>query len=111
MQKLEIIIRPEKLEQVKKGLDEEGFHGMTITDVKGRGDQRGICLQYRGKLMKVDLIPKVKLEMIVPDEKVDDVIRIIKKEAYTGKNGDGRIFIYEVIKSVKVRTGEVITEW
>lgn len=111
MQKLDIIIRPEKFQQVMEALDGAGFHGMTVTDVRGRGDQKGICLQYRGKMMKVDLIPKVKVEMIVSDEKIDDVVSIIKKEAYTGKNGDGRIFISPVSKSVKVRTGEVITEW
>jgi len=111
MQKLDIIIRPEKFQQVMEALDGAGFHGMTVTDVRGRGDQKGICLQYRGKMMKVDLIPKVKIEMIVSDEKIDAVISIIKKEAYTGKNGDGRIFISPVSKSVKVRTGEVITEW
>ncbi len=110
MQKLDIIIRPEKFQQVKEALDESGFHGMTVTDVRGRGDQKGVCLQYRGKMMKVDLIPKKKIEMIVPDEKIDVVIEIIKREAYTGKNGDGRIFISPVSKSIKVRTGEVITE-
>ena len=110
MQLIKAIIKPERLDAVKSSLEEAGFFGMTITEVQGRGEQKGISLQYRGGTIEVDLIPKVELELVVSDIMVDRVIEAIKKGAYTGKIGDGRIFVMPVSKSIKIRTGEVITE-
>ncbi len=107
MKKIEAIIRPERLEQVKKALEGNGFIAMTITEVLGRGEQKGIKLQYRGGTMEVDLLPKLKLEMFVHDEDVNEVMKTICDSGRTGKFGDGRIFVSPVEKSGKVRTGEV----
>ena len=107
MKKVEAIIRPERLEQVKKALEEKGFVAMTVTEVKGRGEQKGITLQFRGRTMEVDLLPKVKIEVVVKDEEVDPVIETIVEAARTGKYGDGKIFVIPVEKAVRVRTGEV----
>ena len=101
------IIRPEKLEDVKKALEEKGFIAMTVTEVKGRGEQKGIKLQFRGRTMEVDLLQKVKIEMVVKDEDVDTVIDTIVKSARTGRYGDGKIFVLPIEKSVRIRTGEV----
>ncbi len=107
LKKVEAIIRPERLEQVKKALEENGFVAMTIIEVLGRGEQKGIKLQYRGGTMEVDLLPKLKLEIFVHDGDVDKIMKIICDSARTGKFGDGRIFVSPVEKSGKVRTGEV----
>jgi nitrogen regulatory protein P-II 1 len=107
MKKIEAIIRPERLEHVKKALEENGFVAMTVIEVLGRGEQKGIKLQYRGGTMEVDLLPKLKLEMFVHDEDVDTIMKAICDSARTGKFGDGRIFVSPVEKSGKVRTGEV----
>ncbi len=109
MKMIEAIIRPERLEQVKKALEEKGFVAMTIIDVLGRGEQKGITLQYRGGTMEVDILPKLKLELFVPDEDVDKAMKAICDAGRTGKPGDGRIFVSPVEKSGKVRTGEVFT--
>jgi nitrogen regulatory protein P-II 1 len=109
MKKIEAIIRPERLEQVKKALEEMGILAMTVTEVMGRGEQKGIKLQYRGGTMDVDLLAKLKLELYVQDEAVDSVMKTICDAARTGKFGDGRIFVSPVEKSGKVRTGEVFT--
>jgi nitrogen regulatory protein P-II 1 len=101
------IIKPERLDGVKSSLEEAGFFGLTITEVQGRGEQKGISLQYRGGTILVDLIPKVKIETIVNDNQVETVIEAIKKVAFTGKIGDGRIFVLPVEESIKIRTGEV----
>ena len=107
MKKIEAIIRPERLEQVKKALEESGFVAMTISEVLGRGEQKGIKLQYRGGTMEVDLLPKLKLEMFIRDGDVDKAMLIICDSARTGKFGDGRIFVSPVEKSGRVRTGEL----
>lgn len=109
MKKIEAIIRPERLEHVKKALEEKGFIALTVIEVLGRGEQKGIKLQYRGGTMEVDLLPKLKLELYVPDESVDLAMRTICDAGRTGKFGDGRIFVSAVEKSGKVRTGEVFT--
>ena len=109
MKKIEAIIRPERLEQIKKALEEKGVVAMTVIEVLGRGEQKGIKLQYRGGTMDVDLLPKLKLELYVADEEVDSVMKTICDAARTGKFGDGRIFVSPVEKSGKVRTGEVFT--
>lgn len=102
------IIRPERLEFVKKDLEKGGIFGMTVLEVQGRGDQRGIQLQYRGGTMNVDLIPKIKVEIVVPDEKVVETVEIITNAARTGKVGDGRVFVLPVAVSFRIRTGEEI---
>ncbi len=110
MQLIKAIIKPERLDAVKAALEEAGFFGMTITEVQGRGEQKGINLQYRGGSILVDLIPKVEIELVVSDATVDPVIEAIKKGAHTGKIGDGRIFIMPVSRSIKIRTNEVTKE-
>ena len=109
MKKIEAIIRPERLEQIKKALEEKGFIAMTVMEVSGRGEQKGIKLQYRGGTLEVDLLPKLKLEMYVQDGDVDSAMKTICDAGRTGKFGDGRIFVTHVEKSGKVRTGEVFT--
>jgi len=109
MKKIEAIVRPERLERIKKALEEIGVVAMTTMEIQGRGEQKGIKLQYRGGTMEVDLLAKLKLELYVPDEAVDPVLKAICDAARTGKMGDGRIFVSPVEKSVKVRTGEVFT--
>ncbi len=106
MKKVEAIIRPEKLEDVKLALEEAGFIGMTVTEVKGRGRQKGIEHQWRGRKYRVDLLPKVKIEMVVRDEDVDKVVDIILSNARTGSIGDGKIFVTTVEEVIRVRTGE-----
>jgi nitrogen regulatory protein P-II 1 len=107
MKLIKSIIKPERLDAVKTSLEEAGFFGMTITEVQGRGEQKGISLQYRGGTILVDLIPKVEIEVVVCDEDADKVVEAVKKGAYTGKIGDGRIFIMPVSESIKIRTNEV----
>jgi len=109
LKKIEALIRPERLDQVKKALEDKGVVGMTVFEVLGRGEQKGIKLQYRGRTMEVDLLPKLKLELFVSDEDVDPVMKTICEAGRTGKPGDGRIFVSPVEKSGKVRTGEIFT--
>ncbi|WP_423792191.1 P-II family nitrogen regulator [Methanocaldococcus indicus] len=106
MKKIEAIIRPEKLEIVKNALAEEGFLGMTVIEVKGRGIQGGIVERYRGREFVVDLLQKVKIELVVKEKDVDKVIDIICENARTGNPGDGKIFVLPVERVVRVRTGE-----
>lgn len=107
MKKVEAIIRPEKLNDVKEALDELGFHGMNITQVTGRGAQRGIVHQGRGgETVTVDMLPKVKIEVVVGDEAVDKVVDAIIRKARTGNIGDGKIFVLPVDEAIRVRTGE-----
>ncbi|MDI9616933.1 MAG: P-II family nitrogen regulator [Methanothrix sp.] len=107
MMKIEAIIREERLGHVKVALEEKGFVAMTVTKVLGRGEQKGIRLQYRGGSIEVDMLPKLKIEMFVRDEDVETVMRTICDSARTGRFGDGRIFVMPVLMSGKVRTGEV----
>ncbi len=106
MFKVEAIIRPEKVEEVKKALDDVGFHGMTLTEVKGRGRQKGIKLQWRAGEYKVDLIEKVKLEVVVREDDVDRLVNIVCETAATGNVGDGKIFIYPLTDVVRIRMRE-----
>jgi len=106
MKLVKTIIKPERFEFVKKALEEKGFKGMTITEVKGRGEQKGITLEYRGGLMTVDLLPKVQIEIVVNDTDVDILVTTLMESARTGKIGDGKIFILPVEKSIRIRTGE-----
>ena len=109
MKMVQAIIKPERCEFVKKALEEKGFVGMTISEVKGRGEQKGITLEYRGGKMVVDVLPKVKLEIVVRDKDTDELIATITGAARTGKIGDGKIFVLPVEKSIRIRTGEVET--
>ena len=93
--------------QIKKALEDKGFIAMTFIDVKGRGEQKGITLEYRGKKVEVDTLPKVKLELVVNDDQVDTIIAIVRAAGRTGKFGDGKIFVLPVELTAKVRTDEV----
>jgi nitrogen regulatory protein P-II 1 len=106
MKKIEAIIRPERLHLARTALDKNGFSGMTVTEVKGRGRQKGIALQWRAGDYKVEFMPKVKLELVVQDSDVEKVISMICDAALTGEAGDGKIFIYPVEDVVRVRTKE-----
>jgi len=106
MKKIEAIIRPEKLNLVKEALDKKGFNGMTVSEVKGRGRQKGIALQWRAGDYRVDFIPKVKLEVVVDDADAENVVSSICETAQTGGAGDGKIFIYPVEDVIRVRTKE-----
>jgi len=96
-------IRPEKLEDVKAELEKVGIYPMTVIEVKGRGSQKGIEIKYRGVPVKIDLIPKVQLELILDDEEVPKAIEAIVRGAYTGKPGDGRIVVLPVEQNIKIR--------
>lgn len=106
MIKIECILRPEKLEKVKSSLFEFGIRGMTISQVKGCGLQKGHNEFYRGVEVNINLLPKVKLEIVTTDDRADDLIKIIRQSAYTGSIGDGKIFLYPLKDAVRVRTGE-----
>ena len=106
MQKIEAVIQPSKLDAVKDALVEIGISGMTISDVRGHGRQKGHTELYRGREYSVDLLPKVKLELVVPDELVDKVLQLIVKAAQTGKIGDGKIFVTRVDEAVRIRNDE-----
>ena len=106
MKKIEAVIKPFKLEDVKDALAEAGVTGMTVSDVKGYGRQQGHSELYRGAEYVVDFLPKIKLELIVADEDVDSTIAVIIEAAKTGKIGDGKIFVSPVEKIVRIRTGE-----
>ena len=101
------VIKPERFEFVKKALEDKGYIGMTISEVKGRGAQKGISLEYRGGKMVVDLLPKIKLEIVVHDKDVDDLLTTLTGAARTGKIGDGKIFILPVREIHTDRTGDV----
>ncbi|MCU0226671.1 MAG: P-II family nitrogen regulator [Bryobacterales bacterium] len=106
MKKLEAIIQPFKMEDVKRALTDIGVTGMTITEVKGHGRQKGHKEVYRGNEYVVDLLPKVKVEVVLADNKVEDAIQAILGAARTGKIGDGKIFLYEVAEAIRIRNDE-----
>jgi nitrogen regulatory protein P-II 1 len=106
LKKIEAIIRHIKLEEVKKALDEVGVLGMTVTEVRGFGRQKGYTESYRGAKLTINLLPKLKLEIVVKDEDVEKVLETIVKVARTGEIGDGKIFVLPVDEAVRIRTGE-----
>lgn len=106
MKKIEAIIKPFKLEEVKDALGEIGIEGMTVTEVKGFGRQKGHTEIYRGSEYTVDFLPKIKIEVVIADEKLDDAIEAIVKSAKTGKIGDGKVFVSTVDEAVRIRTEE-----
>lgn len=110
MKLINAIIKPFKLDEVREALTEIGIDGMTITEVKGFGRQKGHTELYRGAEYKVDFLPKVKLEIAVHAEKAEEIIDIITKAAQTGKIGDGKIFVYDLEQAVRIRTGEFDAE-
>lgn len=106
MTKLEAIIQPAKLDAVKDALLELGVEGMTISDVRGHGRQKGHTEHYRGREYTVDLLPKVKLEIVLPDERVEATVGAILKSAATGKIGDGKIFLTKIDEAIRIRNQE-----
>ena len=106
LKKIEAIIKPFKLDEVKEALNDVGVSGLTVFEVKGFGRQKGHTELYRGAEYVVDFLPKIKLEFIVDDENLDRVIDTIKKTAYTGRIGDGKIFISNIEEIIRIRTGE-----
>ncbi len=106
MKKIELITRPDKLEDVKELLNEQGVNGMTVTMVSGCGAQKGKREMYRGTAYDVNLLPKVKIECVVKDEMVEPLGAVIVERIRTGKIGDGKMFVYDVVDALKVRTGE-----
>lgn len=106
MKRIEAIIRPERLGMVRKALEELGYPGMTVYDVKGHGKQRGLTQQWRGQEYKVDFLPKLKIEVVILDEDVPRMLNAIISSARTGEMGDGKIFVLPVDNAVRVRTGE-----
>jgi len=110
MKKIEAIIKPFKLDAVKEALTQHGVKGLTVSEVKGYGRQKGHTEIYRGAEYVVDFLPKVKIEVVVKDSMVEGVVEVIVESAKTGKIGDGKIFVYDVEKAIRIRTGEVDDE-
>jgi nitrogen regulatory protein P-II 1 len=106
MKKVEAIIRAERLQPVQDALDELGVSGLTVAEVMGCGRQKGYTESYRGSRANISLLPKVKVESIVPNEVVDRVVDAIVAAAYTGETGDGRVFISDIEQAIRIRTGE-----
>ena len=106
MKKIECIIKPFKLDDVKSALTDLGITGMTVSEVRGFGRQKGHTELYRGAEYQIDFIPKVKIELVVPEERVTEVVTAVQKEACTGRIGDGKIFVLAVDQAVRIRTGE-----
>jgi nitrogen regulatory protein P-II 1 len=106
MKKVEAIVQPFKMEEVKEALKAIGIDGMTITEVRGHGRQKGHKEVYRGQEYNVDLLPKVKFELVVADARLEEVIAALTASARTGKIGDGKIFVYNVAEAVRIRNGD-----
>jgi nitrogen regulatory protein P-II 1 len=106
MKKIEAIIRPEKVDDVRKALEKAGYPGMTMSEVEGHGKQKGVTRQWRGESYKVDLLPKTKIELIVSDKDAGRITSAITSAAKTGAVGDGKIFISQVEDAVRIRTGD-----
>ncbi len=110
MKKIEAIIKPFKLDEVKEALHELGLQGITVTEAKGFGRQKGHTELYRGAEYVVDFLPKVKIEIVVTDEALDGAIEAIRKAAQTGRIGDGKIFVSNIEEAIRIRTGETGTD-
>lgn len=106
MKKIEAIIQPHKLEEVKEALKSIGIDGMTITEVRGHGRQKGHKEIYRGMEYQVDLLPKIKLELVIPADRLEETITTITKTARTGKIGDGKIFVFDVADAIRIRNDD-----
>ncbi|MEM6615887.1 MAG: P-II family nitrogen regulator [Pseudomonadota bacterium] len=110
MKKVEAIIKPFKLDEVKEALQEVGLQGITVTEAKGFGRQKGHTELYRGAEYVVDFLPKVKIEVVAGDDLIDKAVEAIQKAAHTGRIGDGKIFISDIQEAIRIRTGETGTE-
>jgi nitrogen regulatory protein P-II 1 len=106
MKKIEAIIRPEKLEELREALDAKDFSRMTVTEVKGRGTQKGIKLEWRVGEYTVEFLPKIKVEMVIDDARLDEALKIIETVCQTNSIGDGKIFVSNVEEVIRIRTGE-----
>jgi nitrogen regulatory protein P-II 1 len=106
MKKIEAVIQPHKLDEVKEALKGIGVDGMTILEVRGHGRQKGHKEVYRGMEYQVDLLPKIKIELVVPDARLDEIVRTLAESARTGKLGDGKVFVSDVIDAVRIRNGD-----
>ena len=106
MKKIEAIIRPEKLDEVRKALETAGYPGITITQIEGHGKQKGLTQQWRGEVYKVDLLSKTKVEIVISDKDQEKIVTAIQKVAGTGNVGDGKIFISSIDEVIRIRTGE-----
>jgi nitrogen regulatory protein P-II 1 len=106
MKKIEAVIQPFKLDEVKEALKAIGIDGMTITEVRGHGRQKGHKEIYRGQEYNVDLLPKVKVELVVPDSRFDETIKTLTAAARTGKIGDGKIFVFDVAEAIRIRNDD-----
>ncbi len=106
MKKIEAIIKPFKLDEIKKALNELGVQGMTVTEVKGFGRQKGHIEFYRGAEYDINFVPKLKIEIVLPDDMIDKAISVIQEKAKTGEIGDGKIFVYAIENVIRIRTGE-----
>ena len=106
MKKIEAIIRPEKLDEIRRALETAGYPGITITQVEGHGKQKGVTQQWRGEVYKVDLLSKTKVEIVVSDRDQEKILSAIQKVAGTGSVGDGKIFVSDVSDAIRIRTNE-----
>src|SRR5262245_45354605 len=106
MIKIEAIVRHHKLDAIKDALVSLGYHGMTVTEVRGFGRQKGQKETYRGAEYKIDFVPKIKIDVVIPTDARDKVISAVMKAAQTGQIGDGKIFVSEISKTIRIRTGE-----
>ncbi len=106
MKKIEAIIRPHKLDEVQDALSEAGYHGLTVSEVRGYGRQKGHKEVYRGTEYNINFVPKIKIELICPDDRAEAAVDIVIKTAKTGQVGDGKIFIYNLQDAIRIRTGE-----
>jgi len=106
MKKIEAVVQPFKMEEVKEALKNIGVDGMTITEVRGHGRQKGHKEVYRGQEYNVDLLPKVKFELVIQDARLDEVVECVTNAARSGKIGDGKIFVYDVAEAIRIRNGD-----
>lgn len=106
MKKIEAIVKPFKMDDVREALGDIGISGMTVTEVKGFGRQKGHSELYRGAEYNIDFLPKVKIEIVITDDQVEHAVETIMQTAQTGKIGDGKIFVYNVERAIRIRTGE-----
>jgi nitrogen regulatory protein P-II 1 len=106
VKKIEAIIRPDRLQHVQDALDELGVSGLTVSEVMGCGRQKGYTEQYRGSRANISLLPKIKVESVVSNEVLEPALDAIVGAGYTGETGDGRVFVYDVVQSIRIRTGE-----
>ena len=106
MKKIEAIIRPEKLDSVRRALEVVGYSGLMISEIEGHGKQKGTVQQWRGEKYKVDILPKIRIEIVAKDQEVDRIVKTIADNAKTGELGDGKIFISEIANVIRIRTGE-----